>query len=151
MSERRSSAAQPGPLPHPADRRAVCARFHRAVELVGRRWSGAIVHLLLQGPARFSVLRTSLPDITDRMLSERLRELESAGIVLRAVSADAPVRVTYALTLQGQELAPALAELSAWAHRWLPESAGSTVPPAPKSAAMDRQASGLGPTPAEPP
>ena len=55
--------------------RALCARFHKAVELVGRRWTGAVIQLLLDGPMRYAELRDAIPDISDRMLSERLREL----------------------------------------------------------------------------
>ncbi len=100
------------------DTHTICTRFHHAVELIGRRWSGAIVHVLLQRPARFSVISATLPEMTDRMLSERLRELEEAGIVVRTVVPSTPVRVEYALTAQGRDLKPALDELAAWAHRW---------------------------------
>ena len=76
---------------------ALCARFHKAVELVGRRWTGAVIQLLLNGPARYAELRDAIPDISDRMLSERLRELEDEGIVSRNVIPASPVRVEYAL------------------------------------------------------
>ncbi|MBC8087645.1 MAG: helix-turn-helix transcriptional regulator, partial [Phycisphaerae bacterium] len=76
----------------------VCASFHRAVELIDRRWSGAIIFLLLKSTARFADLRAGIPGITDRMLSERLHELEGEGIVSRTVIPDTPVRVEYALT-----------------------------------------------------
>ena len=78
---------------------ALCARFHRASELIGRRWTGAILFVLLQSPrCRFATLRAAVPDITDRMLSERLQELEHEGIVERTVIPDTPVRVEYGLT-----------------------------------------------------
>lgn len=110
--------------------RSVCQRFHLAVELIGRRWTGAILQVLLQGPARFSVIGASLPAITDRMLSERLRELEAEGLVARTVVPAVPVRVEYALTDKGRDLTPALEELGAWAHRWLavPEGADEGHP-----------------------
>lgn len=98
---------------------ALCAKFHTAVELIGRRWSGAVVQLLVRGPARFAELRHAIPDITDRMLSERLRELEKEGIVLRTVIPDTPVRVEYALTTKGRGLEPALAAIGKWAERWV--------------------------------
>jgi len=97
----------------------LCARFHTAVELIGRRWSGAVIQLLLQRPSRFAELRAAIPDITDRMLSERLRELEEEGIVLRKVIPDTPVRVEYSLTLKGRGLAPALGAIGQWAERWV--------------------------------
>ena len=78
--------------------RQLCHRFHRAVELVGRRWNGAIIFLLLQDRARFAQLRAAIPGITDRMLAERLHELEAEGVIVRTVLPDPPVRVEYALT-----------------------------------------------------
>ena len=98
---------------------ALCARFHRAVELVGRRWTGAMIQLLLNGPARYAELRDAIPDISDRMLSERLRELEEAGILSRRVIPESPVRVEYALTRKGRALEPALAALGTWAQEWI--------------------------------
>src|SRR5687768_319652 len=111
----------------------LCARFHKAVELIGRRWSGAIIQILRQRPARYAELRAAVPDITDRMLSERLRELEDEHIVARTVIPETPVRVEYSLTPKGRALAPALAALGHWAERWVdstdvPAAAG---PPAP--------------------
>jgi DNA-binding HxlR family transcriptional regulator len=98
----------------------VCARFHEAVELIGARWTGAILHVLMRGRTRYADLRSAVPEISDRMLSERLRELEHAGIVVRYVSAEPPVRVDYELTDKGRALEPALAAIGAWAERWIP-------------------------------
>ena len=67
--------------------RALCSRFHRASELIGRRWTGAIIFVLLGSTCRFATLRDAIPDITDRMLSERLQELEQEGLVERTVAA----------------------------------------------------------------
>ena len=97
----------------------LCARFHKAVELIGRRWSGAIIQILLQRPSRYAELRTAIPDITDRMLSERLRELEDESIVARTVIPETPVRVEYSLTSKGRALAPALDAIGHWAERWV--------------------------------
>ena len=94
-------------------------RFHKAVELIGRRWSGAIIQILLQQPSRYAELRTAIPDITDRMLSERLRELEDEAIVARTVIPETPVRVEYSLTAKGRALAPALDAIGHWAERWV--------------------------------
>src|SRR4030095_9281526 len=82
----------------------LCRRFHRASELIGRRWTGAIIYVLLKSRCRFATLRAAIPDITDRMLSERLQELEQEGIVERTVVPDTPVRVEYALTKKGRGL-----------------------------------------------
>ena len=98
----------------------VCAKFHRAVELIGGRWTGAIIQTLLQGKTRYAVIKTAIPDITDRMLSERLRSLEAEDLVTRWVIADTPVRVEYELTEKGRSLEIALNEISAWASRWIP-------------------------------
>ncbi len=86
----------------------LCVRFHQAVELIGRRWSGAVIQLLMQHRLRYAEFRAAIPDISDRMLSERLRELEAAGIVVRTVLPDPPVRVEYDLTEKGRALKPAL-------------------------------------------
>ncbi len=101
----------------------VCSRFHRAVELIGSRWTGAIIHTLMQGKTRYATLKAAIPDITDRMLSERLRSLETEDLVTRWVIADTPVRVEYELTEKGRSLEVALREISNWANRWIPAEA----------------------------
>jgi DNA-binding HxlR family transcriptional regulator len=106
----------------------LCVRFHQAVELIGRRWSGAVIQLLMQHRLRYAELRAAIPDISDRMLSERLRELEAAGIVVRTVLPDPPVRVEYDLTEKGRALKPALNAIGEWAERWV--SAGAPAAPA---------------------
>jgi DNA-binding HxlR family transcriptional regulator len=97
----------------------LCHKFHRASELVGRRWTGAIIYVLLRARCRFATLREAIPDITDRMLSERLQELEQEGIVERTVVPDTPVRVEYALTEKGRALVRAFDALSQWADKWV--------------------------------
>src|SRR5919201_3185444 len=94
----------------------LCARFHRASELIGRRWTGAIIFVLLKSRCRFATLRDAIPDITDRMLSERLQELEQEGIVERTVLPDPPVRFEYSLTPKGRAFASAVDAISEWAH-----------------------------------
>jgi DNA-binding HxlR family transcriptional regulator len=96
----------------------LCAKFHRAVELIGRRWSGAVIQVLLRGKLRYAELRGAIPDITDRMLSERLRELEDEGIVVRRVVPETPVRVEYELTEKGRALEAALTAIGQWAEQW---------------------------------
>src|SRR5213594_2484812 len=103
----------------PAHTPALCARFHRASELIGQRWTGAIVFVLLKSRCRFATLRDAIPDITDRMLSERLQELEQEGIVERTVVPETPVRVEYALTKKGRALASAMDAIADWAHKWI--------------------------------
>jgi DNA-binding HxlR family transcriptional regulator len=111
----------------------LCLRFHRASELIGRRWTGAIIFVLMKSRCRFVTLRDAIPDITDRMLSERLQELEEEGIVERTVVPEIPVRVEYALTKKGRELASAIKAITDWAHDWIELPAASkTVRPARK-------------------
>ena len=97
----------------------LCSRFHHASELIGRRWTGAIIYVLLRRRCRFASLREAIPDITDRMLSERLQELEDEGILDRTVVPDTPVRVEYDLTKKGRELSSAFDAIGAWAHKWM--------------------------------
>jgi DNA-binding HxlR family transcriptional regulator len=97
-----------------------CPLYHQAIELIGRRWTGAILEILLQGGTqRFSQISGAVPDLSDRMLSDRLKELEAHGLVERTVYAGPPVRVEYGLTAMGLALAPALGELKRWARSWL--------------------------------
>ena len=96
-----------------------CPLYHRAVELIGRRWTGAILRAMLCGVNRFSDLTAAIPGLSDRMLSERLKELEAEGIVRRAVIPETPVRITYELTDKGRDLGNVIEAVSAWAERWL--------------------------------
>jgi DNA-binding HxlR family transcriptional regulator len=104
----------------PPDEARCCPHLHEAVELIGKRWSGAIIVVLLEGgPMRFSEIAQAVPQLSDRLLSERMKELEARGIVERRVQPDSPARVEYAVTEMGRELAPTLDELKSWSHRWL--------------------------------
>jgi DNA-binding HxlR family transcriptional regulator len=118
--------------PHAAQ---VCSRFHTAIELIGSRWTGAILQTLLQGKTRYAAIKGAIPDITDRMLSERLRSLETEELVLRVVVPESPVRVEYDLTPKGRELQKALREIGNWAERWIPLEADEIVKPAAESRA----------------
>lgn len=115
MPSHRADAPLP---PAPAE---VCPRYHRAVELIGRRWTGAIVRTLIAGPRRFNELLAAIRGISDRLLTERLRELEAEEIVRRRVLPETPVRVIYELTPCGMELRAALEEIARWAERWIAE------------------------------
>ncbi len=96
-----------------------CPRFHHAVELIGRRWTGAIVRTLIGGPRRFNELLSTIPGLSDRLLTERLRELEAEGLVRREVEHGPPISVSYALTESGLKLEPVMQTLAAWAERWV--------------------------------
>lgn len=96
-----------------------CPAYHRAIEIVGRRWNGEIIRALLAGKTRFSEITAVVPGLSDRLLAERLRDLEGEGIVTRTVLPETPVRVHYALTSKGKALASVVDALSEWAHDWL--------------------------------
>ena len=100
----------------------LCPRYHHAVELLGRRWAGAIISILLRGPARYNAIRAEIPDISDRMLAERLKELETEGVLLRTVIPDPPVGVEYRLTDKGRALESAVSAIARWAEKWIPPS-----------------------------
>src|ERR687896_59864 len=102
-----------------AGRPTCCSQYHRAVELIGKRWTGAILFVLMDGPLRFSEVKMLVPDLSDRLLSERLKELEAEGIVHRRVLDEMPVRVEYTLTEKGRALEPAVRSLKVWARSWL--------------------------------
>lgn len=101
-----------------ADPTRVCPHFHAAIEMIGKRWSGAIVWALSDRELRFADLGRAVPGLSDRLLSERLRELESAGLIERRVEDGKPVRVIYTLTEKGRDLIPAVREVERWASEW---------------------------------
>lgn len=92
--------------------------FHKAVELIGRRWSGAIVREMMAGATRFTDLMHAIPDLSERMLCARLRTLEEEGIVQRRVIG-MPMRVEYHLTEKGRDLQSVFAAVGQWASRWV--------------------------------
>src|SRR2546426_8020187 len=94
-----------------------CPRFHHAVELIGRRWSGAIINAMLPGPQCFNELLAIIPGLSDRLLTERLREFESEGLVRRTFLEGPPVRVSYELTKSGRDLKPVIEALGRWAEK----------------------------------
>lgn len=108
------------------DIKQICPRYHKAIELVGKRWTGGIIRTLMDGPRRFTDLLEAVPGLHDRLLSERLKELESEGIVQRRVYPETPVRIEYELTPRGRDLDKVITEVQRWADRWIagPASAG---------------------------
>lgn len=95
-----------------------CPKFHKSVELIGRRWTGAILRALLSGETRFSDIAHAIPGLSDRLLSERLKELETEGVVTRIVYPETPVRIEYHLTEKGQDLGMVVEAISEWSARW---------------------------------
>ncbi|SNZ17047.1 transcriptional regulator, HxlR family [Terribacillus aidingensis] len=96
----------------------LCPRFETGMELLSKRWNGFIIFRLLEGSQRFSELESSLP-ISGRLLSERLKELEAAGITTRTVYPDTPVRIEYELTEKGRALRPVITSIKEWAEKWV--------------------------------
>ncbi|HWG64676.1 MAG TPA: helix-turn-helix domain-containing protein [Streptosporangiaceae bacterium] len=108
-----------------SDVHPVCARYHAAIELIGARWSGAVLQALFTGSHRFADIRAAIPGVSDMMLTRRLRELEEAGMVERRVMPTSPVHVEYHLTQMGREARPVLDAVIAWSHTWIPLPAGT--------------------------
>ncbi len=97
----------------------LCPRYQRAIELLGKRWTGLILKVLLEGPLRFNEIAERLEVVSDRMLAERLRELETEGVIERRVYPEMPVRVEYRLTEKGQALAPVIEAIERWSAQWV--------------------------------
>jgi DNA-binding HxlR family transcriptional regulator len=110
---------------------AFCPVYHRAVELIGRRWTGAILRAMISGATRFSDVTAAVPGLSDRLLSERLKELEAEGIVSRTVFPTTPVRIEYGLTPKGHALHDVIAAISEWAEAWAtpPDAAEAPTEP----------------------
>jgi DNA-binding HxlR family transcriptional regulator len=97
-----------------------CPRYSRAAEIVGRRWTGGVLRALMAGRSHFSEIAATVPGLSDRLLSERLKELEQEGIVTRKVTTCRPVRIDYELTDMGRALLPVVRSLAEWAETWIP-------------------------------
>lgn len=122
--------------------------FLAAAELIGKRWTGAIVYALAHGHHRFGELEAVVPGLSGRMLSARLKELAHVGVVRRDVHPDTPPRVEYHLTAMGEELRPVFIALNRWSHRWMTTSGedcessdvGTVAGPSSRSRARTRSA-----------
>jgi DNA-binding HxlR family transcriptional regulator len=99
-----------------------CPKYEEAISILGKRWTGLILRALLSGSCRFSAISGYVPGLSDRLLSERLKELEANGIVQRQVYAETPVRVEYLLTPKGEDLRQIVAAVQSWADVWLPSN-----------------------------
>jgi DNA-binding HxlR family transcriptional regulator len=110
----------------PNEESPVCQHFQAAAGLLGKRWSTQIVRGLLSGDVRFTDLRDGV-GVSDHVLSERLKELEAEGIVIRTVTPTTPVRIEYRLTEKGRDLERVMQELADWAERWAEDAAHDRV------------------------
>ena len=97
----------------------MCPRYEHAIQLLGKRWTGLILDALMGGPRRFCELTATVEGLSDRVLSDRLRELELEGVIERVVYPQIPVRVEYRLTEKGHDLKPVVDEIHIWAQRWI--------------------------------
>ncbi|AIQ18867.1 MULTISPECIES: winged helix-turn-helix transcriptional regulator [Paenibacillus] len=101
------------------DFKPLLAKVEHAYHIIGKKWVNLIIHVLMEGPKRFSELHAIIPDLSKRMLNERLKELEECGLLNRVVIPDRPVKTEYSLTEKGQELGAALCHVEVWAMKWL--------------------------------
>lgn len=102
--------------------RQLCKRYEHAIQLLGKRWTGLILDTLMEGPQRFCEMTATVEGLSDRVLSDRLRELESEGVIERIVYPQIPVRVEYRLTEKGRDLKPVVQAIHDWAEKWIPLS-----------------------------
>ncbi|MDT9754938.1 helix-turn-helix domain-containing protein [Heyndrickxia coagulans] len=98
---------------------SLCPRFEKAFQLLGKRWVGVIIRVLSDGPMRFNEMAERIPHISQKVLSERLKELEDQGILVREVYPKSPVRIEYRLTEKGEDIKPVLDEVQSWADKWV--------------------------------
>lgn len=98
--------------------RDICPKFEKAVKLLGKRWMALIVYQLLSGPKRFSDIAKDV-EISAKILSERLKELEKEDILIRTVYAETPVRIEYSLTEKGFALKPVTQSIHQWSDQWI--------------------------------
>lgn len=97
----------------------MCPKYEMAMELLGKKWTGLIIRVLMSGPKRFKDIREQIPDLSDRMLTERIKELEQAQLLKRQVYAETPVRIEYQLTEKGKALEPVIISIQSWGEKWM--------------------------------
>jgi DNA-binding HxlR family transcriptional regulator len=95
-----------------------CRRFSSSIELIGKRWSSGIMLAVERGDERFSEILASVDGLSDRLLAQRLKDLESNGLISREVIASTPVQVRYRPTERGSDLLASLQPLVTWGQRW---------------------------------
>ena len=97
----------------------ICPKFERTFSILGKKWMGLIIEVLLEGPQRFKNIAAAIPNVSDRVLVERLKELEQEGVVLRTVDPNAAMRVAYSLTKKGKDLKNVMNAVKIWADEWV--------------------------------
>ena len=106
----------------------ICPSYEHAVQILGKRWTGLLLLALLDGPRRFCELTALVEGLSDRVLSDRLRELELEGIIKRIVYPQIPVRVEYQLTEKGYALRPVVDAIYVWAKQWVKATETASEP-----------------------
>lgn len=97
----------------------MCPKYEAAISILGKRWTALIIRVLLDGPKRFKDIKTQIPGMSDKMLTDRMKELEAGGIVERHVYPETPVRIEYVLTEKGKSLEGVIAEIQHWSEDWM--------------------------------
>jgi DNA-binding HxlR family transcriptional regulator len=100
------------------DYQQMCPRYEKAIDVLGKKWTGLIIRILMGGKKRFGEFHAQMPDVSDRLLSERLKTLEDEGVIIRRVFDTKPVRVEYELTAKGRALEPVVTAIQAWGEHW---------------------------------
>ena len=113
-------------MTHLAPTSSICPRYEHGIQLLGKRWTGLLLDALMEGPRRFCELTATVEGLSDRVLSDRLRELEVEGVVDRIVYPQIPVRVEYKLTEKGLALKPVVEAIHEWANKWVTLSEDSS-------------------------
>ncbi|MFD2670455.1 winged helix-turn-helix transcriptional regulator [Marinicrinis sediminis] len=97
----------------------VCPKVEGSYQIISKKWTGLIIHVLMNGPKHFNEIHTCIPNLSNRMLTERIKELEDHAIIVRNVITERPIRSEYALTEKGKELGEALSSINQWAEKWM--------------------------------
>jgi DNA-binding HxlR family transcriptional regulator len=97
----------------------MCPKYEAATEILGKKWTGLIIRVLLGGPKRFKDVKEQIPDMSDRILTERMKELENFGVLKRNVYPETPVRIEYELTSKGKDLISVIESIQTWAENWM--------------------------------
>ncbi|MCF6094255.1 helix-turn-helix transcriptional regulator [Microaerobacter geothermalis] len=97
----------------------MCPKYEAAIDVLGKKWTGLIIRVLLGGPKRFKEIKEQIPEMSDRMLTERMKELEEVGVVERKVYPETPVRIEYHLTVKGQDLEEVIQSIQNWGEKWM--------------------------------
>ncbi len=97
----------------------MCPKYEASIDIIGKKWTGLIIRVLLDGPKRFKDMKEQIPNMSDKMLTDRIKELEALDIIVRNVYPETPVRIEYALTPKGQDLRVVIEAIQNWGERWM--------------------------------